>query len=66
MRKHRRKTEDSIDEKSLKLNEETRKKTDHLYITLQEVKNLQNLARKIIEENLMLIKDKNKTSRSKA
>ena len=34
-----------IDEKPLKLDEKTRKKTDHL-MYIAEVKNLQNLARK--------------------
>ena len=53
MRKQGRKTGDSINEKLPKLDEKTRRKTDHLYIALQEVKNLQNLAKKTMEENVI-------------
>ena len=42
----------------------TRRKTNHLYVV--EVKNLQNLARKMVEENLILIGDRDKTFGSKA
>ena len=42
-----------IDKKPPKLDEKTRRKTDHLYIA--RVKNFQNLAKKTMEENLMLI-----------
>ena len=49
MRKQRRKTVEKsralIDKKSPKLNEETKKKTDHLMYVVG-IKNLQNLARK--------------------
>ena len=64
MKKRGQKTGDSIDEKSPKLDEKTRRKTDHLYIA--RVKNLRNLARKMVEKNLMLIKDKDQTSELKA
>ena len=52
-----------IDEKPPKLDEETRRKTDYLYVI--GVKNLRNLAKKTVEENLILIEDKNETSGSK-
>ena len=56
MRKRGGKTGDLIDEKPPKLDEETRRKTDHCFVAaLQEVKNLRNLAKKMVEENLMLI-----------
>ena len=48
MRKRGEKTGGSINEKPPKLGKETRRKTDHLL--LQGVKNLQNLARKTLEE----------------
>ena len=53
-----------IDEKPPQPNKETRRKTDHLYVTLWEVKNLWNLAKKKVKENLMLIGDRDKTSGS--
>ena len=65
MRKREGKTEDLIKEKPLKLGEKIRRKTDHLYVALQEVKNLQNLAKKTMEENLMLIGDRDKFFGSK-
>ncbi len=56
MRKRGEKIGNSIDKKSAKLNEETRKKTD-----LQGVKNLQNLARKTIKKiKYWLIEDRDK------
>ena len=62
--KTRRKTRSLIDEKPPKLNKETRRKTDHLYVA--EVKNFRNLARKTVEENLILIEDRDETFGSKA
>ena len=35
-------------------------------VVLKEVKNLQNLAKKMVEENLMLIENRDETFRSKA
>ncbi len=49
--KTRRKTGSSIDEKPPKLHEEMKKKTDYLYVALLEMKNLQNLAKKIGRKN---------------
>ena len=53
MKKQEKKTGNLIYEKPPKFNKETRRKTNHLYIA--GVKNLQNLARKMVKENLMLI-----------
>ena len=53
MKKRGRKTGNSITEKLPKLDEETKRKTNHLYVA--GVNNFQNLARKIGEENMMLI-----------
>ena len=59
MRKQGRKLESLINKKPPKLNDKTRKKTDH-FVALQEVKNLQNLAKKNREENQILIKNRDK------
>ena len=52
--KTRKKTGDLIDEKSPKLDKETRRKTDY-FVALQRVKTPQNLIKKTVEENRMLI-----------
>ena len=62
--KTKRKTEGLIDEKPPKPDEETRRKTDYLYVA--RVKNLRNLARKTVEENLILIGDRDELSGSTA
>ena len=62
--KMRKKTGGLINEKPPKLDEETRRKTNHLYVA--GVKNLRNLARKTVEENLILIGDRDEILGSKA
>ncbi len=48
MRKRGEKIGNSIDEKPPKLNKETRRKTNHLFVEVEIVcKNLQNLAKKM-------------------
>ena len=47
-------------------NEEENRSSALYFAALQGVKNLRNLARKMVEENLMLIGDRDKTSGSKA
>ena len=65
MEKQEEKTEDLIHEKPPKLNEEIKRKINHLYVALQGMKNFRKLAKKMVEENLMLIRDKNETFGSK-
>ena len=55
-----------IDKKPAKLDKETRKKIDLLLLVLQGLENLQNLTRKTVEENLMLIGNRDGTSGSNA
>ena len=59
MRKRGGKTEDSIDEKLPKLNEEMRKKTDHLSLiyccSAEDEKLPKTLARKTVKKNYVLI-----------
>ena len=64
MKKRERKPGALINKKPPKLDEETRGKP--IICMLLGWKNLRNLARKTVEENLILIGDRNKTSGSKA
>ena len=55
MKKREGKTGDLINEKPLKLNEETKKKTDCLLLLCRRWKTSETLARKTVEENQVLI-----------